>query len=74
VNWSKEPFVSDPFNQSLKKMLPYGRPYPNNLGLNGIMEALGAAIQKVWHNEAKIEVALAEAEALANKAITEAAR
>ncbi len=55
-------------------MLPYGRAYPNNLGLNGIMEALGAAIQKVWHNEAKIDAALAEAEALANKAINEAAK
>jgi hypothetical protein len=36
------------------------------------MEALGAAIQKVWHNEAKVDAALAEAEALANKAIKEA--
>jgi len=74
VNWTKDPFVSDPYSQALKQMLPYGRAYPNNLGLNGIMEALGAAIQKVWHNEAKVDVALAEAEALANKAIKEAAK
>jgi len=74
VNWEKEPFASDQYSQALKKMLPYGRAYPNNLGLNGIMEALGAAIQKVWHNEAKIDAALAEAEALANKAIKEAAK
>ena len=38
------------------------------------MEALGAAIQKVWHNEAKIDAALSEAERLANKAIKEAAK
>ncbi len=74
ANWAKEPFKSDSYNQALIKMLPYGRAYPNNLGLNGIMEALGAAIQKVWHNEAKIDAALAEAEALANKAINEAAK
>lgn len=74
VNWEKEPFTSDPYSQALSKMLPYGRAYPNNLGLNGIMEALGAAIQKVWHNEAKVDAALEEAEALANKAINEAAR
>jgi multiple sugar transport system substrate-binding protein len=74
ANWEKEPFASDPYDQALRKMLPYGRAYPNNLGLNGIMEALGAAIQKVWHNEAKIDAALSEAEALANKAIREAAR
>jgi ABC-type glycerol-3-phosphate transport system substrate-binding protein len=72
ASWAKEPFKSDPYCQSLIQMLPYGRAYPNNLGLNGIMEALGAAIQKVWHNEAKVDAALAEAEALANKAIKEA--
>jgi hypothetical protein len=38
------------------------------------MEALGSAIQKVWHNEASIEEALNEAERLANKAIEEAAQ
>ncbi len=74
VNWEKEPFASDIYSQALKKMLPYGRAYPNNLGLNGIMEALGAAIQKVWHNEAKIDAALSEAQRLANKAIKEAAK
>lgn len=73
-NWEREPLASDPYIVALRAMLPYARPYPNNLGLNGIMEALGSAIQKVWHNEASIEDALNEAERLANKAIEEAAR
>jgi hypothetical protein len=55
-------------------MYPSGRKYPINLGLNGIMDAVGGAIQKVWHNEATIEQALAEAERLANKAIADAAK
>ena len=38
------------------------------------MDAVGAAIQKTWHREAKLEDALAEAERLANKAIADAAR
>lgn len=73
-NWTKEPFASDPYSKALRAMLPYGRAYPNNLALNGIMEALGAAIQKVWHNEAKIDDALASAETLANKAIRDAVK
>ncbi len=74
VNWDKEPFRSDPYGQALKAMYPSGRKYPINLGLNGIMDAVGGAIQKVWHNEATIEQALAEAERLANKAIADAAK
>lgn len=73
-NWEKEPLASDPYIVALRAMIPYARPYPNNLGLNGIMEALGSAIQKVWHNEASIDDALNEAERLANKAIEEAAK
>ncbi|NQS89256.1 extracellular solute-binding protein [Patescibacteria group bacterium] len=74
VNWEKEPLVSDPYIGALRKMILYGRSYPNNLGLNGIMEALGSAIQEVWHNEAEISPALDEAEILANKAIEDAMR
>jgi hypothetical protein len=47
---------------------------PINLGFNGIMEATGNAIQKVWHHEASVDAALAEAERLANKAIADAAK
>ncbi len=74
ANWDKEPFKSEPYNQALKAMYPYGRKYPINLGLNGIMDAAGAAIQKVWHHEASVDAALVEAERLANKAIAEAAK
>jgi multiple sugar transport system substrate-binding protein len=71
-NWAKEPFKSDSYVQTLLKMGPYGRRLPINLGLNGIMDALGGAIQKAWHGEASVEAALAEAERLANKAIQDA--
>jgi ABC-type glycerol-3-phosphate transport system substrate-binding protein len=74
ANWDKEPFKSDPYNQALKGMYPHGRKYPINLALNGIMDAVGAAIQKVWHHEASVDAALVEAERLANKAIAEAAK
>lgn len=74
ANWDKEPFKSDPYNQGLKQLYPYGKKLPINLGLNGIMDAVGGAIQKVWHHEASIEAALAEAERLANRAIAEAAK
>jgi sn-glycerol 3-phosphate transport system substrate-binding protein len=73
-NWDREPLVSDPYIVALRAMIPYAHPYPNNLGLNGIMEALGTAIQKVWHKEASVDEALNEAERLANKAIEEAAK
>lgn len=74
TNWGKEPFKSDSYAQALLKMAPYGRRLPINLGLNGIMDALGGAIQKAWHGEATAEQALAEAERLANKAIADAAK
>lgn len=74
ANWQKEPFKSDAYAQALLKMAPYGRRLPVNLGLNGIMDALGGAIQKAWHGEATVQQALAEAERLANKAIADAAK
>jgi ABC-type glycerol-3-phosphate transport system substrate-binding protein len=74
VNWEKEPFKSDPYDQGLKQLYPYGIKLPINLGFNGIMEATGNAIQKVWHHEASVDAALAEAERLANKAIADAAK
>jgi len=74
VNWDKEPFKSNAYDQSLKQIYPYGKPLPVNLGLNGVMDAMGGAIQKTWHHEAKLEDALAEAERAANKAIADAAK
>ncbi len=74
VNWDKEPFKSDPYDQALKTLYPAGRKLPNNLGLNGVMDAVGGAIQKVWHHEAAVDAALAEAQQAANKAIADAAR
>jgi hypothetical protein len=38
------------------------------------MDAVGGAIQKVWHGEAQVDAALAEAERAANKAIADAAK
>ena len=38
------------------------------------MDAMGGAIQKVWHHEASIDDALAEAQRLADKAIADAAK
>jgi hypothetical protein len=38
------------------------------------MDAMGGAIQKSWHHEAKVDEALAEAERAANKAIGDAAK
>ena len=74
ANWEKEPFKSDPYDQGLKQLYPYGMKLPINLGFNGMMEATGNAIQKVWHHEASVDAALAEAERLANKAIADAAK
>jgi ABC-type glycerol-3-phosphate transport system substrate-binding protein len=74
ANWEKEPFKSDSYDQGLKQLYPYGIKLPINLGFNGIMEATGNAIQKVWHHEATADAALAEAERLANKAIADAAK
>lgn len=74
ANWAKEPFKSDTYVQTLLKMYPYGRKYPINLGLNGIMDAVGSAIQNSWHNRMSIEEALALAERQANQAIQDATR
>lgn len=74
VNWDREPFKSDSYNQALKVMYPSGKKLPINLGFNGVMDAVGGAIQKVWHHEASIEAALVEADRLANKAIADAAK
>jgi multiple sugar transport system substrate-binding protein len=74
VNWDKEPFKSDPYNQGLKQLYPYGVKLPINLGFNGVMDAMGGAIQKVWHGEAKVDAALAEAEKMANQSIADAAK
>ncbi len=68
-NYNREPFVSDPFVKQFKSLLPYGQPYPKNLALPGIMEGLGAAIQKILHNEMSVEQALAEAQKKADAAI-----
>ena len=74
ANWDKEPFKSDPYAQGLKRLYVAGISYPMNLGFNGIMDAMGAAIQKAWHHEGSVDAALAEAERLGNQAITEAAK
>jgi ABC-type glycerol-3-phosphate transport system substrate-binding protein len=74
ANWDKEPFKSDPYDQGLKQLYPNGIRLPINLGFNGVMDAVGGAIQKVWHNEAQVDAALAEAERLANKSIADAAK
>ena len=73
-NWTKEPFKSDSYDQALLRIARYGRRYPLNLGLDGIMEALGAAMQKAAHGEATVDQALAEAEQQGNKAIADAAK
>lgn len=74
VNWEKEPFKSDTYYQALKQLYPYGKKQPINLGFNGVADAVGGAIQKVWHHEATVDAALAEAERQANKAIADAAK
>ena len=74
ANWDKEPFKSDPYAQALKVMYPYGKKLPINLGFNGVMDAMGGAIQKVWHGEAQLEPALVEADKAANKALADAAK
>jgi len=73
-NWTKEPFKSDGYDQALLNIARYGRRYPLNLGLDAIMEALGASIQKAAHGEATVDQALAEAEQQGNKAIADAAK
>ncbi len=74
ANWNKEPFKSDAYDQGLKQLYPNGMKLPINLGFNGVMDAVGGAIQKVWHHEAQVDAALADAERQANKAIADAAK
>jgi hypothetical protein len=50
-------------------LLKYATTYPRSLALNGILDAVGAAVPKVLHNEAAVADALAEAETKANEAI-----
>ncbi len=68
-NWNSEPFVSDPYTKQFLSLLPYGQAYPKHLALPGVMEALGAGIQKILHNEMDVAAALAAAEKKANQAI-----
>src|SRR5438093_957452 len=74
ANWAKDPFKSDSYDQALVKIARYGRRLPINLGLNGVLDSLGFAIQKALHGEATPEQAFLEAERLAQKAIDEAAK
>lgn len=69
ANYKSEPFASDPYVKQFKSLLPYGQPYPKNLALPGIMEALGSAIQKILHDEMSVDKALAEAQKKADAAI-----
>ncbi len=68
-NYSKEPFASDSYVKQFIALTPYGQAYPKHLALPGIMEALGASIQKILHDEMSVADALAEAEKKANAAI-----
>jgi len=69
ANYNNAPFVSDPYVKQFKSLLPYGQPYPKNLALPGVMEAIGAAVQKILHDEMKVPDALAEAQKKADAAI-----
>ncbi len=69
VNWDKEPFVSDPYVKQFKELLPYAYVYPRTLALNGILDAVGAAVQKILHDEMAVQAALVEAQNKANAAI-----
>lgn len=69
-NWNSEPFVSDPYTKQFLALLPYGQPYPKHLALPGVMEALGAGVQKILHDEMAVAAAMAEAEKKANQAIS----
>ena len=74
ANWDREPFKSDAYGQAIRKMAQYGRKYPINLGLNGVFDAVGAAIQNAWQNRMSIDDALALAERQANQAILDASK
>jgi len=69
ANWASDPFVSAPNTKAFMDLLKYATTYPRSLALNGILDAVGAAVPKVLHNEAAVADALAEAETKANEAI-----
>ncbi len=54
---------------TLFRSLPYGQPYPKNLALPGIMESIGAAIQKILQNTVSVGDALKVAQKKADAAI-----
>jgi ABC-type glycerol-3-phosphate transport system substrate-binding protein len=68
-NWAREPFASAPNTKAFLDLLKYGTTYPRSLALNGILDAVGAAVPKVLHNEASVMDALSQAEQQANDAI-----
>ena len=68
-NWAREPFASAPNTKAFLELLKYGTTYPRSLALNGILDAVGAAVPKVLHNEATVVEALSQAEQQANDAI-----
>ena len=68
-NWAREPFASAPNTKAFLDLLKYGTTYPRSLALNGILDAVGAAVPKILHNEATVADALAQAEREANDAI-----
>jgi ABC-type glycerol-3-phosphate transport system substrate-binding protein len=69
ANWAREPFASAPNTKAFLDLLKYGTTYPRSLALNGILDAVGAAVPKILHNEATVPDALATAEQQANDAI-----
>jgi ABC-type glycerol-3-phosphate transport system substrate-binding protein len=69
VNWDKEPFSTATYPMQFKTMLPYAYVYPRTLALNGILDAVGEAIQKILNDKAPVEQALAEAQTKANAAV-----
>ena len=69
ANWAREPFASAPNTKAYLDLLKYGTTYPRSLALNGILDAVGAAVPKILHNEATVADALAQAEKEANDAI-----
>jgi ABC-type glycerol-3-phosphate transport system substrate-binding protein len=68
-NWAREPFASAPSTRAFLDLLKFGTTYPRSLALNGILDAVGAAVPKILHNEATVADALAQAEKEANDAI-----
>jgi ABC-type glycerol-3-phosphate transport system substrate-binding protein len=68
-NWAREPFASAPSTKAFLDLVKYGTTYPRSLALNGILDAVGAAVPKILHNEATVADALSLAEQQANDAI-----